>query len=457
MKKNVTLQMELARSLKTLATVLKRPGIIAVAVAVGLVSVRGGRETAVADSKEVASTKTVTWKDYHPEVAEVFSKEFINWPCEKIDTGLRRVHQPCITLGAGQELFVAGNGGEVFHSTDLGKTWALLCKSPDFSPQAPNGTKRRWRSSCGIGVTDKGTLLVVWEVCYSDGKNYSYKNETVHRFAWVTRSEDRGKTWEAATAFDPAPYQLAADQATILQLRDGRLMVPIRVQAWSRPGKPISLSEDILRSFVYTSSNDGKTWSNYSKFTDHSPEPDLCELPSGRILASIRYQRRKIPGDPPELATPFRRAPNTWPKECTSATDIGQTIFQNTALTSSEDGGKTWATPRLITGTSQQSGSLLTLSNGTIVLTFGRWGQKFMLSYDAGKTWSKRAYRLNGTGEYARSIVLEGETIVTVHDGVGQGERGNLCVLRWKVPPREEVEKHGFFTPTEIKTDLRSR
>ena len=81
-------------------------------------------------------------------------------------------------------------------------------------------------------------------------------------------------------------------------------MVPIRVQAWSRPGKPISFSETFFRSFIYTSSNDGKTWSNFSKFTDHSPEPDLCELPSGRIVASIRYQRNKTPDDPPELATP---------------------------------------------------------------------------------------------------------------------------------------------------------
>jgi len=77
-----------------------------------------------------------------------------------------------------------------------------------------------------------------------------------------------------------------------------------------------------------------------------------------------------------------------------------------------------------------------------------------MLSYDVGKTWSKRAYSLNGTGEYARSIVLEDDTIVTVHDGVGQGDKENLCILRWKALPREEVEKHGFFTPTGVETGL---
>ena len=141
--------------------------------------------------------------------------------------------------------------------------------------------------------------------------------------------------------------------------------------------------------------------------------------------------------------------------ECTSATDIGQTVFQNTAFTSSEDGGKTWATPRLITGLSQQTGSIVTLSDGTLVLTFGRAGQKFMLSYDQGKTWSKRAYSLNPTGEYARSVVLEDDTMVSVHDGVGEGERGRLCILRWKVPSREEVKKHGLFTPRKVESGQR--
>ena len=190
---------EVTRSLTTFATVLKRPLVLAVAVAISLVSVSGVREIRAADSQDGVSAKT--WEEYHPEVAEVFRKGLINWPCEKIVTELRQVEQPCITLGAGDELFVAGASGEVFHSIDLGKTWDLLCTSPDFSPEVPKGMKRvgyenvGGHTSCGIGVTDKGTLLVVWEMGYNDGLDGSYKNETVHRFAWVTRSEDRSKTW----------------------------------------------------------------------------------------------------------------------------------------------------------------------------------------------------------------------------------------------------------------------
>ena len=234
-------------------------------------------------------------------------------------------------------------------------------------------------------------------------------------------------------------------------------MVPIRAQAWSRPGRPVSLSENIFRSFIYTSSDDGKTWSKFSRFTDHSPEPHLLELPSGKILASIRYQRDKLPEDPQELATSFTT--RDWPKGCTSPTDTGQTIFQNTAVTISEDGGRTWATPRLVTGSIQQSGSAVKLSDGTLVLTFGRWGQRFMLSYDDGKTWGKVVYQLNSTGEYARSVVLEDDTIITVHDSVhsvdGKGvQPQRLTVLRWKAPTQKEIQKHAFFTAREVGFDI---
>ena len=85
-----------------------------------------------------------------------------------------------------------------------------------------------------------------------------------------------------------------------------------------------------------------------------------------------------------------------------------------------------------------------------------------MLSYDKGKTWSKAVYSLNGTGEYARSVALEDDTIITIHDNVGSDSgnvatrgRGPLIVLRWKAPSRKEVEKHGFFTPREVETGLK--
>ena len=155
---------------------------------------------------------------------------------------------------------------------------------------------------------------------------------------------------------------------------------------------------------------------------------------------------------------------------------MGKQLFQHTAFSSSKDGGKTWATPRLVTASAQQSGSIMKLSDDTLVLTFGRYGQRFMLSYDTGVTWSRSIYQLNPCGQYARSIVLDDDTIITVHDNretwnfrgrrlrcydnsvVPRGEEveqwgsGRLGILRWKVPSRQRVEREGFFTPREVES-----
>ena len=407
----------------------------------------------------------VTWADFHPELAEIFDSVFeykkIDWPCEMIDTGVGPVNQPSITMGSDQELFVAGTDGQVFHSQDLGKTWALLCQSPSLKPEVPGGLEQHSLGlDAGIGVTAKGTILLAWIMRYNDGRgDRSHENDNLHRVMWMTRSEDRGKTWKATELLDPSPYDNIADQCTVIQLSDGRLMVALRVEACSRPGKPVSISERIFRSFIYTSSDDGRSWSRFSEFTDHSPEPHLLELPSGKIVAALRYQRVKLPEDRPELGDCFYHEPSQRDESIPGGPmAVGRNLFQHTAFTFSEDGGKTWATPRLVTGTLAQTGSLVRLSDGTLVLIFGRWGQRFMLSYDEGKTWSKAVYSLNAIGEYARSVALEDDTIVTIHDNLGSDRnvkgsgRGRLMVLRWKAPPRKEVEKHGFFTPREVET-----
>jgi hypothetical protein len=176
-------------------------------------------------------------------------------------------------------------------------------------------------------------------------------------------------------------------------------------------------------------------------------------------VAALRYQRGKLPEDQPKLGGCFYHVPGQRDESIAGGpTAVGRNLFQHTAFTFSEDGGKTWATPRLVTGALAQSGCLVSLSDGTIVLSFGRWGQRFMLSYDEGRAWSKAVYKLHHYGEYARSVALEDDTIVTIHDYVGYkplcpavGNRPlRLGVLRWKAPPRKEVEKHGFFTPQPV-------
>ena len=135
----------------------------------------------------------LTWARYHPEVAEV-SKSIQPWPCEKIDTGLTRVEQPNMVMGPGQELFVRGGRGEVFHSQDGGKSWALLAWAMPFNnPPVPKSLKMKHVVTSGIGVTGKGTLLMVWRLWCNDGRDYcGYEDDTSHSVVWIARSEDRG-------------------------------------------------------------------------------------------------------------------------------------------------------------------------------------------------------------------------------------------------------------------------
>jgi hypothetical protein len=55
-----------------------------------------------------------------------------------------------------------------------------------------------------------------------------------------------------------------------------------------------------------------------------------------------------------------------------------------------------------------------------------RFGQRFLVSYDEGASWSQTVYELYHGGLYANSVVLDD---VTVHDNRDAGQR-HLNVLR---------------------------
>ena len=412
----------------------------------------------------------VTWADYYPEVAEIFAHNLIDWPCEKIDTGLGPVVQPCVAQGPGQEIFVSGYRGHVFHSVDLGKTWSLLCEAPGLNPVVPAGCELAYLhvkggvtiggvEVHGRGATREGALLLLWSMNYNDGRDRREAGDESHRqTTWVTRSVDQGKTWEATAPFDDALLRnITANQGNMVQLADGRILA----HALARSNTPDK--QKATNSLFYASDDDGRTWSFFSAFVDLSSEPHLMEVEPGRMLAALRYQRDKRPADPANLATgydaelwgEFAHHQNPWGKP----TDIGVRIFQHTALSASRDGGRTWSKPRVVTGLLQQSASLNRLSDGTLALIFGRPGQRLMLSYDEGETWAKVVYQLHDDGEYARAVVLQDDTLVVVHDfGHYMWHKENdarLGVLRVKVPPRQEVEKHGFFIPREVEAGLR--
>ncbi len=200
---------------------------------------------------------------------------------------------------------------------------------------------------------------------------------------------------------------------------------------------------------MFTSSDDGQTWKQVGLLGKYLCEADLLPLPSGRIVSTARYQRVKFPADPPELAAP----------EGMSTKVGGNSVYKNTVLLSSDDGGKTWSQPRIVTGWLQQTACLVRLNDGTIIMPFGHktqdvqgrmFGQRFMVSYDEGQTWSRNVYELHKGGLYANSVALPDDTIVTVHDNRKTEQGQGFCILRWRPPTREVVSKGGFFEPTIV-------
>ena len=75
--------------------------------------VRSGDEILMADGN-------TTWADEHPEVAALFARDPIPWPCEQIDAHAGPVAQPCLAMGRGEALYASGHLGHLFHSVDQG-------------------------------------------------------------------------------------------------------------------------------------------------------------------------------------------------------------------------------------------------------------------------------------------------------------------------------------------------
>ena len=410
-----------------------------------------------------------TWADYHPEVAENAAQPVRPWPCESYTTEFSGVHQCSVAMGPDGDLIVAGKTnddkhGALFHSSGEGRTWAMLCTIPDLSPPSPAGFKRMTHSFTGSGYAADGSLLAIERLAYNDGRPYEgHSDPTLHDRVQVLRSADYGKTWEIAQELDPAPHDcLGGNEVGIRRFCDGRLMLPMCVYDQSRPGDPLPLDRYTQRAFVYCSQDDGRTWYWLASLGEHTDESWIAEHPSGRLVAVTRYQRKKLPHDPPELATPYYFSddhPINTCRQCMDgpATVGGHSVYKQSAVLHSDDGGRSWSVPRIVTGWVQQSGCIVVLSNGTVILAFSRkdgtHGQRFIVSYDRGETWSNAIWELNDCGLYASSVVMPDDTIVTVHDGLRDKASGRrLGALRWRAPLRREVDQFGFFTPRPAET-----
>ena len=439
--------------------------IAALAVVIFWTACLGGVEQKGASPE----AKVLTWAVSHPELKQIYGAPFTEageahrlrtfhpWPCRISESGLP-VIQPTVVIDSRGELFAdcySARGWEIGlagHSADGGKTWAYLGTPFEMRFKVPRGKTRLGLACNGMGVTRDGTLLAHYGVQYNDGRKPAggYEDTSYHLDEYVVRSADRGKTWDAAVKMNAGERELTGSQkCRFAQLPDGRIVLVMG--AWNQSqlnGQTIAREKRFASTYFYTSRDDGRTWQRGEKpVCVNGVEPDLLVLPSGRLLLAVRYQRHKLPDDPQDLVSPHRMRTDR-PPFLHSKQVGGGLVARFTAILYSDDSGETWTEPRLVTGFDEQTGCLLRMRDGMIVLPFGyktdSGGQRFVVSCDQGETWSRTVFQLHTGGQYASSVVLADDTIVTViHDSASK----SLQALRWRAPPRSLVEQGGFWSP----------
>jgi hypothetical protein len=303
----------------------------------------------------------------------------------------------------------------------------------------------------GCGITARGTLLAHLTVQYNDGGPYvGYSDPSYHTDLYVTRSTDNGATWETPVQLNRGPKENAgAHRCRFTTLPNGSVVLAMGAWFQSERG-PLPKARQFGQAFLWRSTDDGKTWQRDARpMCRHGAEPDVLALSSGRLLATVRYQRHKLPGDPESLASPHLLRSDKPP--FTKSRQLGKgLVVRNTAVLHSDDGGKTWSTPRLVTGFDEQTACLVQLPDKAILLVFGHKtdgsGQRFMVSYDQGHSWSRTIFQLGRNCQYASTVLLPGDRLVSVSHRIIKGV-GIFHARQWSPPDKAATRDAGFWVP----------
>jgi len=261
--------------------------------------------------------------------------------------------------------------------------------------------------------------------------------------ATVYHSTDEGRTWQKTTEIPieiPGGYQERWCHWTMTKLRDDdTLFFCVDLRDENYGGEYLNVEEykyggDRFLTVGkvetgYRSTDGGYTWQGPINICDWVAEGGMVRLPSGRLLASVRYQRPLLPDDSPALI----------------ALAGEPSFFKHLFLVESDDEGLTWQNLRPLTTVNGQCyGYPAVQSDGTVVVIHDtRYGPgpdaaRAMISRDEGKTWEDEVYYVffGGGGpqdetSYSRSVVLDDDTILTV-GGTVTGGNSYLTAIRWK-------------------------
>ena len=279
----------------------------------------------------------------------------------------RSAKAPIVTRGPDEDLLAAAYFGEVYRSTDEGRTWQLIT------------TRKLDEPIQSFGVLGDGTMLA------------QFMN------GCVVRSEDGGRTWGAPIHIDTAPFDTmgSGNCMRINQFTGG----PALLTCGNLGLQGHSMEWD----GIFRSHDSGRTWSDFSLISVRACETNLLRLESGRMLAAIRTQGPHMTDD--FIADPKKPG----------------SFIKNVSLAVSDDEGQTWSKPWTVTRFFECPGDLVETADGSVVLSYmqksGASGPRAMVSRDEGKTWDKRFYILGWWPEslgHTSSVVLKDGNVITV-------------------------------------------
>lgn len=336
-------------------------------------------------------------------------------------------------------LLVASSGLRSEHVCPWGKT--VLNVSEDngvtWSPPRVINDSPLDDRDAGVVCLGGGRVLVTWFT--SDTRHYAAQpwirewlgeeemqawQETLsgvtdelasqHLGSWLMLSPDRGASWSA-----PVRVPVSAPHGPI-RLRSGELLYL---------GKRFVTGWDEMETGPITaavSRDGGWSWEELATVpvapgTDPANyhEPHLVELPSGRLVGMIRIEDHST-------------------KQLAGSGILPFSIMQ----TESDDGGRSWTSPRPL-GFHGSPPHVLRHSSGVLILTYGyrqeSFGQRVALSHDDGATWDHDwIIRDDGPDSdlgYPSTVELEDGSLYTVcYQKVAGDKRCSLLSSRWWLP-----------------------